>query len=181
MPEIVFLYVVDESILYTTLMSAIPRKTHIPQVPFIRRARKSDIAGIISIERASFVEPWDEETISQSIELFPTSCFVADYQGEVVGFLIGSLQPVDEGFYGHVSNLAVAERCRRRGVGHLLLKRSERQFLLEGALGVQLEVRESNARGRNFYKKEGYEEVFIFPWYYSDNENAIVMMKWFRY
>jgi ribosomal-protein-alanine N-acetyltransferase len=162
-------------------MSAIPHRNSSLQIPSVRRARISDVPSILSIERASFVEPWDEETISQSIELFSTSCFVAEYQGKIVGFLIGSPQPVEEGFYGHVANLAVSERCRRKGVGHLLLKRAEHQFLLEGAQGVQLEVRESNIGARDFYKKEGYDEIFIFPWYYSGGENAIVMMKWFRY
>jgi ribosomal-protein-alanine N-acetyltransferase len=162
-------------------MSAIPHRTPALPVPIVRRARVSDVARILAIERASFVEPWDEEIISQSIELFPTSCFVAEYRIEIVGFIIGSPQPVEEGFYGHIANLAVSEHCRRRGIGRLLLKRAEHQFLLEGALGVQLEVRESNSTARDFYRKEGYEEVFIFPWYYSNSENAIVMMKWFRY
>jgi ribosomal-protein-alanine N-acetyltransferase len=162
-------------------MSAIPHRNSFLQIPSVRRTRISDVPSILSIERASFVEPWDEETISQSIELFSTSCFVAEYKGEIVGFLIGSPQPVEEGFYGHVANLAVSERCRRQGIGRLLLKRAERQFLLEGAQGIQLEVRESNRVARDFYRKEGYEETFIFPWYYSDSENAVVMMKWFRY
>ncbi|MDD1673680.1 MAG: GNAT family N-acetyltransferase, partial [Methanomicrobiales archaeon] len=71
--------------------------------------------------------------------------------------------------------------CRKKGIGHLLVKRVEHQFLMEGAQGAQLEVRESNIGARNFYKKLGYEEVFFFPWYYSDAENAIVMMKYFRF
>jgi ribosomal-protein-alanine N-acetyltransferase len=162
-------------------MSAISPGMPARSMPLIRRARRTDVHSILTIERASFVEPWDEETLSQSIELFPTSCYVAEYRGEIMGFLIGSPQPVEEGFYGHVANLAVLKRCRRKRIGHLLLKRAEHQFLLEGALGVQLEVRESNKGAREFYRKEGYEEVFVFPWYYSDNENAIVMMKWFRY
>ncbi len=162
-------------------MSAISPRAIAHPGPFVRRARKMDVPSILSIERESFTEPWDEETLTQSIELFSTSCFVAEYRGEIVGFLIGSPQPVEEGLYGHVANLAVAGVCRNRGIGRMLLKRAEHQFLLEGALGVQLEVRESNTVARTFYRKEGYEEVFVFPWYYSDNENAIVMMKWFRY
>jgi ribosomal-protein-alanine N-acetyltransferase len=135
----------------------------------------------MEIERASFIEPWDPETISQSIEWFPTTCFVVELRGKVVAFLIGAPQPGDEGYYGHVSNLAVSERCRKRGMGRLLLKRVEHQFMVEGAMGIQLEVRESNEGARNFYSKMGYEEVFTFPWYYSNGENAIVMMKSFRY
>ena len=162
-------------------MSGIPQSSPVHLVPVIRRALVSDIPGIMAIERASFIEPWDHETIVQSIEYFPTTCFVAEYRGEIMGFLIGAPQLVEEGYYGHISNLAVADRCRRRGIGNLLLKRAEHQFLVEGARGIQLEVRESNEGARKFYKKMGYEEVFVFPWYYSNGENAVVMMKWFRF
>jgi hypothetical protein len=34
----------------------------------------------------------------QSINWFPTTCFIAESRGHIVGFLIGSPQPVDEGF-----------------------------------------------------------------------------------
>ena len=162
-------------------MSAIPRRTPAPPVPRIRRARPEDVDHLHAIERASFVEPWEPDTIRQSIGWFPSSCFVAEWQNEVVGFLIGSPQPVNDGFYGHICNLAVAEEYRGIGIGRLLVRRAEHQFLMEGAQGIQLEVRESNTGGRSFYKKLGYEEVFLFPHYYSNGENAVVMMKWFRY
>jgi ribosomal-protein-alanine N-acetyltransferase len=162
-------------------MSAIPRRTPAPPVPRIRRARPEDVDHLLAIERASFVEPWEPDTIRQSIGWFPSSCFVAEWQNEVVGFLIGSPQPVNDGFYGHICNLAVAEEYRGMGIGRLLVRRAEHQFLMEGALGIQLEVRESNKGARSFYKKLGYEEVFLFPQYYSNGEHAVVMMKWFRY
>ncbi|MDD1672974.1 MAG: GNAT family N-acetyltransferase, partial [Methanomicrobiales archaeon] len=94
-------------------MSAIPQKVSAQPAPVIRRARLTDVPGILAIERTSFIEPWDPDTISQSIDWFPTTCFVAEYRGEIVGFLIGSPQPVEGGFYGHIANLAVIERCRK--------------------------------------------------------------------
>ncbi len=162
-------------------MSAIPRRISAPLIPKVRRARSGDVEAILGIERASFVEPWEQDTIRQSIDWFPSTCFVSEVHGEVVGFLIASPQPINDGYYGHICNLAVAEKSRRMGIGRLLVRRAEHQFLMEGAQGTQLEVRESNADARFFYKKLGYEEVFLFPHYYSNGENAVVMMKWFRY
>lgn len=145
----------------------------------VRRARLTDLPSIVEIERSSFVEPWEPETLRQTIEWFPTTCFVADLGGEVVGFLFATPQSVNMGFYGHICNLAVSPAQRRRGIGTLLLRRAEQQFALDGAEGMQLEVRESNLVAREFYRKRGYREVMIFTGYYSNGENAIIMMKWF--
>ena len=162
-------------------MSAIPSHYSYLKTPIIRRARISDVSEIFIIERASFIEPWEPETLTQSIEWFPNSCFVAECKGHIIAFLIGSPQQVSDGFYGHICNLAVMDTYRKLGIGRLLIRRAEHQFMVEGALGIQLEVRESNSDAREFYQKLGYSEVFVFPRYYSNEENAIVMMKWFQY
>lgn len=162
-------------------MSTLPHRLPLPPVSVIRRARLSDLDNILRIERASFKEPWDAETITQSISWFPTTCFVADHGGEIIGFLIGSPRPVEEGFFGHICNLAVEDRFRSQGVGSLLLRRAEHQFMVEGALGIQLEVRDSNHGARAFYQQKGYVEVVMVPHYYTNDESAVVMMKWFRY
>lgn len=146
----------------------------------VRRARLTDLPSIVEIERASFLEPWESETLRQTIEWFPTTCYVAVFDGRVVGFLFATPQSSDDGFYGHICNLAVAPAYRRRGIGTLLLKRAEQEFALNGAEGIQLEVRESNLAAREFYRKRGYREVMIFTGYYSNGESAIIMMKWFN-
>lgn len=162
-------------------MSALPQRSFAQFRPLIRRARLGDLNHILEIERASFKEPWDADTIVQSIGWFPTTCFVAEWGGKVIGFLIGTPRPVEEGFFGHICNLAVAEEFRSKGIGSLLLKRAEHQFMVEGALGMQLEVRESNNLARTFYQQRGYVEVVTVPHYYTNDESAMVMMKCFRY
>ena len=78
-------------------------------------------------------------------------------------------------------NFAVAPRCRRRGVGRHLLRRLEQEYAILGANGVQLEVRVSNTVAQEFYRRLGYREVFQVASYYSNGEDALVMMKWFRF
>ena len=68
---------------------------------------------------------------------------------------------------------------RRSGIGRDLVRRLENQFLVEGASGVQLEVRLSNLPAQKFYRDIGYREVFQIAQYYANGEDAVVMMKWF--
>ena len=63
----------------------------------------------------------------------------------------------------------------------MLVSRAENQFALELATGVQLEVRVSNTPAQKFYTKKGYRPVFCIDQYYANGEDALVMMKWFRF
>jgi len=101
--------------------------------------------------------------------------------GAVAGFIVGGLEDTGENIYGHLCNIGVSPRYRRRGVGQLLVRRTEHQFALELATGVQLEVRVSNSGAQRFYQRMGYRPVFGIDQYYANGEDALVMMKWFRF
>lgn len=149
--------------------------------PMIRRARPADIPEICEIERESFVEPWEAETFILSLEWYHTSFFVAEYHGRIVGFLAGALEDTGSGIYGHICNLAVASDFRKRGIASRLVRRAEQQYAVDGATGVLLEVRVSNTLAQQFYRRMGYQQVYRVPAYYSNGEDALVMMKEFRF
>lgn len=148
-----------------------------PQGRYIRRARPTDIPEIMAIERECFVEPWDEEVFVQTVEWTPFSFFVAMADGKIRGFVVGCLENTGSAVYGHVSNLGVTADYRGKGLGRLLVSRLERQFVLDGAEGVLLEVRVSNTDAQEFYRKLGYREAFLLSGYYSNGEDALVMMR----
>ena len=150
-------------------------------LPQIRHAAPSDIAAILEIEKESFIDPWEQPAFIEALAYYPTTYFVAVCDGAVVGFVVGALEDTGENIYGHLCNLGVSPRYRRRGIGKLLVNRVEHQFALEMATGVQLEVRVSNAPAQRFYRKLGYRQVFGLDQYYANGEDAIVMMKWFRF
>ena len=95
--------------------------------------------------------------------------------------MVGGLENTGENIYGHLCNFGVSSVYRRRGIGRLLIRRLEHQFALELATGVQLEVRVSNTRAQRFYQSMGYLPVFGIDQYYANGEDALVMMKWFRF
>lgn len=150
-------------------------------LPQIRKAVPSDIAAIVAIEKESFIDPWEQSVFLEALTYYPTTYFVAECDGAVVGFVVGALEDTGENIYGHICNLGVSPRYRRRGIARLLVNRLEHQFALELATGVQLEVRVSNATAQRFYRRMGYRQVFGIEHYYANGEDALVMMKWFRF
>jgi ribosomal-protein-alanine N-acetyltransferase len=76
----------------------------------------------------------------------------------------------------HITNIAVKEDYRERGIGSSMM-----QVLCDTAadMGVKtmtLEVRESNMKAIRMYEKIGFSKVGRRKRYYSDNfEDAIVM------
>lgn len=150
-------------------------------LPQIRRATPADIAAIVAIEKESFIDPWEQAVFLEALTYYPTTYFVAECDGAVVGFVVGGLEDTGENIYGHICNLGVSPRYRRRGIAKLLVNRVEHQFALELATGVQLEVRVSNTTAQRFYRRMRYRDVFGIERYYANGEDAIVMMKWFRF
>ena len=79
-------------------------------------------------------------------------------------FLVGVLDAtviatVMAGFDGHrgwVNYLAVAEKCRRRGLGRMLMQRVENQLRDMGCPKLNMQVRSANAAVLAFYERLGY-------------------------
>ncbi len=147
----------------------------------IRRAQPADIPQIVAVERIAFNDPWDERTLRESLAFYPETFFVAKDNGEIAGFVAGGVEDTGEEVYGHIMNLAVAPEYRRRGIGQQLIHRLEQEYAILGASGVQLEVRIGNTGAQEFYRRLGYREVFQIACYYANDEDALVMMKWFRF
>ena len=150
-------------------------------LPIIRRAAPADIAAIVAIENESFIDPWEQSVFLEAFTYFPSTYFVAVCNGAVTGFVIGGREDTGENIYGHICNLGVTTTYRHRGIGNLLVRRFEHQAALELATGVQLEVRLGNTVAQRFYHRLGYRNVFEIESYYSNGEDAVVMMKWFRF
>ncbi len=139
-------------------------------MPFqIRLAAEADLPGIGEIEVASFSDPWPR---SSFLLLFGNTAWVAESEGRVIGYLFARTV-ADE---AEVLNLAVHPRYRRFGVARALLGHAMESFRAAGARQVYLEVRETNADARNFYRNSGFVERGRRRQYYEHPpEDAIVM------
>jgi ribosomal-protein-alanine N-acetyltransferase len=145
----------------------------------IRHAVPSDVPAIVEIEREFFVDPWDQKTFAETLSFFPDTFFVALSGNLVAGFIIGGFEDTGGNVYGHICNLAVKKKFHHAGIGRKLVARLERQFIIGLASAATLEVRVGNTPAQQFYRRLGYREVFRIAEYYSNGEDAIVMMKSF--
>jgi ribosomal-protein-alanine N-acetyltransferase len=76
----------------------------------------------------------------------------------------------------HITNIAVRESYRRRGMGELLLIALIDLALELGAHLMTLEVRASNTTAQSLYAKYGFIEVGLRRGYYTDNREDGVLM-----
>jgi ribosomal protein S18 acetylase RimI-like enzyme len=103
-------------------------------------------------------------------------CSVAIDRDQVVGTVEVGVRTADRHRpsnyrYVYLSNLAVSRDFRRRGVAQELIKRCELLTIDWGFTEIHLHVMGDNDRGRNLYRKLGYELVAtefvwsIIPWH----------------
>ena len=92
--------------------------------------------------------------------------------GSIVGYL-GLWLMIDE---AHITNIAIRDTHRRRGLAHLLLLAAVDLSRQVAANVLTLEVRVSNHGAQALYEKFGFTVVGRRKGYYSDNrEDALIM------
>ncbi len=135
-----------------------------------------DIDGIFSISNSSFSTPWSIESIKGELNNPLAKYIVAKNEdlNLVVGF-VGVWIVVGE---ASITNIAVHPDYRNEGIGSKLLLSLINLCSDLNCTLINLEVRESNYKAQNLYKKFGFVVDGIRKGYYEDNkENAILMSK----
>jgi ribosomal-protein-alanine N-acetyltransferase len=130
---------------------------------------------IVSIERASFSDPWTRGMFESELDVEARGYARGAVRGpRLIGYLFAVIIP-DE---AHVGNLAVSPEDRRHGVAQELLDQLVRDAVPAGVRRVTLEVRASNHTARKFYYKNNFIDIAIRKNYYrSPVEDAIVMYR----
>ena len=81
-----------------------------------------------------------------------------------------------QGDQAHITEVAVREDLRGRGIGELLIIGTLRVAYEQGLAEVTLEARVSNFVAQRLYDKYGFNEAGIRKNYYADNrEDAVIM------
>lgn len=139
------------------------------------KMNESHIDGILKIENESFAIPWSRAAIEKELKNKFAIYFVAVENGEVLGYG-GMWHIVNE---GHITNIAVSEKHRRKGIADKILEKLTIIAQEKEMMGLTLEVRISNQGALNLYKKHGFKLEGIRPEYYEDNkEDAYIMWKY---
>lgn len=140
----------------------------------IIRMEEVHIPEVLAIEEEAFTTPWTREAFLKEIrDNRYARYYVALSEGMVTGY-VGIWIVLDE---LHITNLAVHQSYRRKGLARQLLQVVYDLARKKEIRLLTLEVRESNFEARNLYEREGFTMVGIRPGYYQDNhEDAILMV-----
>ena len=138
----------------------------------VRAMTTQDLEQVAALERQCFSTPWSPKAFEEELENELALYFVAA-DGEVVCGYIGFWKIVDE---GHITNVAVLEEYRGRGVGSRLLTQAIDSAHAAGLKLLTLEVRRSNTPAIALYKKYGFVELgFRKRYYRAPEEDALIM------
>jgi len=146
----------------------------------VRRAVAADLDRVMEIERHSaYGAHWTRAAYAKyegepRDDLFHRSILVAADGENVIGFAAASFLEGDDAAL--LENLAVDLNWRRRGVAKMLCAATMGWAKSEGAWGLNLEVRVSNAAALALYARLGFVEQGRRRRYYRDPEEDGVLM-----
>ena len=135
--------------------------------------RPADVEVVSGIEAEAFTSPWSGETFTSLLDRPGLELLVLEDEREgVIGYAV--LWCVLE--QGELANVAVVPRLRGRGLGTHLLARVFDVARERGITRLFLEVRASNERALELYRRFGFEEVGRRKGYYDHPpEDALIM------
>lgn len=133
--------------------------------------KEEDIKPIIILEETHFAESLGEKLLSDMINNDVAKALTAKIDKKVIGYI--SYLYYDTVL--EVLNFVVDDSYQRQGVGSSLF--NEMILRSPNALTITLEVRPSNIKGRSFYEKNGFKQILIRKNYYTNGEDALVLLK----
>lgn len=137
----------------------------------LRRAEIADAQAIARMERAYIDCPWTESQIKDEID-GGAVFWVATQDGELCGYASGEVT-ADE---CEISNIAVAEEHRRKGIGKALLSALIQDAAVRGSKCVFLLVRDGNIPAVSLYTSLNFKCVGLRKNYYKGKDAHIMRL-----
>ncbi len=142
----------------------------------IETMKHGNIDDVAAIEAACFSTPWSRNAFADAVDSENYEYIVAlDGNDGGVAAYAGMQVVLDE---AEITNIAVDERYRGRGIAGKLLEGLVTLCVRRGVKYLHLEVRESNTAARSLYAKCGFEiDGMRKNFYQKPTENAVLMTK----
>ena len=109
--------------------------------------------GVCNCEKCMKLD--SREKIEKFLLRNPTTCFIAEENGRLLGTILGG----HDGRNGFIYRLSVAEKFQRHGIGEALVNATTEAFKAEGINSIRLFVMTDNHKGNAFWEKLGFKEV----------------------
>jgi len=137
-----------------------------------RRMQLCDVIAVSKLESKLFTDPWPKKSFINEVLANDISFpFVVEENDKIIGYIICWYYLKEL----HIGNIAVSREKQGKGIGKLILKYIFTRFPdFEKSF---LEVRESNKIAINLYHNFGFKTTYRRKSYYSNGEDALVMVK----
>lgn len=140
----------------------------------IRELTAADVEEVSRIEAETFSMPWSAEDFLEMVSADYAYYYVAEFDGEIAG-CCGIRNIAGE---GEITNVVVAEKHRRKGIGRKMLEYMLERASEAGIGACTLEVRVSNSKAIALYESLGFTGEGIRPRFYEKPvEDALIMWK----
>ena len=109
----------------------------------------------------SMYRTWDEYEITTLYNSDSELCLVAELEGEIVGFALGTTVEKSNSAwkYGYLVWIGVRPGLQKKGVGDGLFGEIKRRMLDQGVRMVIIDTDADNEAGIHFFKKHGFGNI----------------------
>ena len=136
--------------------------------------RKEHVPAVSLLEQSAFSMPWSAQDFLDMVEREGALYLVALCEGQPIG-VCGVIDACGD---GDISNVAVEEAWRGRGIGRMVVTALMEWGKEIGIRNYTLEVRVSNTAAIRLYESLGFQSEGIRPNFYEKpREDALIMWK----
>ena len=141
----------------------------------IRHMEIGDIDAVSYVENQCFNIPWSKKSFEYEVRENDKALYlIAEYNGNVLGY-VGLWKILDE---GHITNIAVLEPFRKKGIATMMLGKLFELARKESINSFVLEVKKTNDVAIGLYERFGFEKCGLRKGYYKDtDDDALIMWK----
>ena len=139
----------------------------------VRYLKEEDIKTVVELEEKYLHESLGEEMIRNELNNPIIKFWVVELNNLVLGYIGGCFCMGD----GEILNFVIHGEYQRMGLGQMLFNEMIKYCHENNIERITLEVKETNEKGINFYKKNNFTQINVRKHYYKDDTNALVMMK----
>lgn len=140
----------------------------------IREMKVDDLKRIVELEKDLFLSPWNEEDFIHELKENPMAgYYILEKENQIIGY-IGLWFLGDQ---GQITTIATDRHFQGQGCASQLMEYALEKSEELHYQNVNLEVRVSNVKAIALYQKFGFKNVAVRKRYYSNGEDAYLMIK----
>lgn len=135
----------------------------------IREMTIDDLAAVFHLGERLFTSDfspsmyrtWDEYEITTLFNSDTELCLVAELNGEIVGFALGTTVDKQHSSwkYGYLVWIGVRPGLQKCGAGHKLFNEIKQRMVEQGVRMLVIDTDAENEAGIGFFKKQGFNNI----------------------